>query len=125
MCRWKYLTIKDYPLTPQQKTLIEKAILLHENPAQASQLEIDALYDADKLQWGLDPLNTALWELCHYDELDVAQIIEELKQVPKMIASFRSTLKTETGRELADRIFGYALGVQPRMITALEQSERG
>ncbi|WP_461210544.1 HD domain-containing protein [Desulfocurvus sp. DL9XJH121] len=98
--------LEGYPLDHEDLERIAFAVRDHENPAptgggddHVARLLADALYDADKFRWGPDHFSTTLWELCEYNEISPAEIVDRFPQGIGKIMEIAPTFRTPEGRK--------------------------
>ena len=123
--------LKDYPLTDRDKTMISRAIELHEAfrpytpPEDPEEFSLSAsLYDADKFRWGPDNFITTLWEICDYQEWSLDRIMEKFPEGLRIIESIQDTFRSETGRVYGPEFIEAGLEIGDFVYRRLRQHNR-
>jgi hypothetical protein len=117
----RVLKVFDLELSEQQ--MIVKAIANHEafQPAEplespAAQLLSDALYDADKFQWGPENFTETLWAMLALRKNEnIPLLFERFPQSMEGIERIRSTFRTLTGKIYGPDFIDRGLGIGRRL----------
>jgi hypothetical protein len=98
--------LEPFDLEKTEKQMIVKAIANHEafQPSEPlefpkAQLLSDALYDADKFQWGPENFTETLWAMLALRKKEnIPQLFERFPQSMEGIERIRTTFRTRTGQ---------------------------
>jgi hypothetical protein len=127
-----YYVLKDYPLTDWDKSMLHKAIELHEAfqpytpPEDPDHFFLSAaLYDADKFRWGPDNFITTLWEICDYQDWPLSQIKDKFPEGLRIIESIQDTFRTQTGRVYGPEFIEAGLEIGDFVYRRLKQYTEG
>lgn len=71
----------------------------------------DALYDADKFQWGPDNFTKTIWSMLEYDKVSPVEFHENFSKGMDYIARIKETFRTEAGRRYGPEIIENGLEI--------------
>lgn len=124
--------LTEFPLEEAERQMIVKAIANHEafqpsEPLQSSnaQLLSDALYDADKFQWGPENFTETLWAMLALRQKEnIPLLFQRFPQSMEGIERIRTTFRTRTGRFYGPDFIDRGLEIGRRLLAQYKDSQR-
>ena len=124
--------LKPFDLEEAEQRMIVKAIANHEafQPAEPlespdAQLLSDALYDADKFQWGPENFTETLWAMLALRRNENIPILfERFPRSMEGIERIRTTFRTQTGKAYGPDFIDRGLEIGRRLYAQHKDSQR-
>jgi hypothetical protein len=124
--------LKRFDLEEAEQQMIVKAIANHEafqpsEPLQSSnaQLLSDALYDADKFQWGPENFTETLWAMLALRQNEnVPLLFQRFPQSMEGIERIRTTFRSRTGQFYGPDFIDRGLEIGHRLYALYNDSQR-
>ncbi len=97
----------------------------HPIPEPAAQLLSDALYDADKLEWGPENFTRTIWRMMASRDTSIAQLPRIFTSGMAFIQQVKGTFRTRTGRTYGPPIIDRGLWIGSRILERLPDAADG